>query len=236
MDGTIVRIAPVAVFAAENTREGAGPHRGGERRGPHHADASAQLLARRGNRCAAEADEHSLEPRPGVGRPPHEHVDHHRSPGSADRRVGSDYHDRRAAAAGGDRSAHRADDQELRAGARHPVGVQRHRLAAARQHHEPGVSQQRNARRPIGPAGAGRWGHELDRGEPPCGRRGQQRHRAATGIDQRGVRPRRGADGARRIGQRPPAVVAESVHAEQRGGRSGAGRPDPDSDCRPTTR
>ena len=120
----------------------------GRRRPAHDADAPAQLLEGRRDRHAAEAGEHPLESRPGVRRHADEHAHHHRPAGAADQRVGPDRHDRQAAAAGRDRSAHRADEQELRAGARHPVGLQRRRLAGARQHDRPGVPQQRNARRP----------------------------------------------------------------------------------------
>ena len=61
--------------------------------------------------------------------------------------VDADQHARQAAAAGRNRSAHRADESRLRARARRPVGLQRQRVAAAREHDESRVSQQRVTRR-----------------------------------------------------------------------------------------
>ena len=162
------------------------------------------------------------------GRPPDEHADHHRPSGSADQRVGADRHDRQAAAAGRDRSAHRADEQELRAGARHPVGVQRHRLAGS-------SATRRTWRFPTAERSAADWATQgparhVDRREPPCGRRGN----SAVGLQLGSVNGAFNLDVAlsalEELGQRPPAVHAEGVHAEQRRGRNGAGRADSDSD------
>ena len=70
-----------------------------------------------------------------AGRRAHEHADHHRpaATGSTTRQR-AHRHARPRAAAGRDRSAHRPDQQELRARARRAVGLQRPRRSGARQH------------------------------------------------------------------------------------------------------
>ena len=95
-------------------------------------------------------------------------------PRAAHDRDRPDHHARSRAAAGRDRSAHRADQQELRARARRAVGLQRPRRSGARQHDEPGVSQQRQ--RSAGRAAdAGTGG---DRPRTPADRRSTCRCRA----------------------------------------------------------
>ena len=139
-----------------------------------------------------------------------------------------DRHARQAAAAGRNRSAHRPDEQELRARARRAVGLQRPRLAGARQHDQPGVSEQRHARRTEPPGRAG-WNAAVNL--PGAGGA-----TSAVGLALGSVNGAFNLDVAltalEDIRQRPPAVDAARLDAEQRRGGDDAGRADSDSDRR----
>ena len=139
------------------------------------------------------------------------------------------HHARPCRAAGRDRSAHRPDEQELRARARRAVGLQRPRGPRARQHDEPGVSEHRQRAGPrrrhrAGPAGTRRTAVNL-----PVGAR-DQRRRSRARRRQRRVQPRRRAERARAVGQRPDSVDAARLDAEQRRSGDDAGRPDSAAD------
>ena len=144
----------------------------------------------------------------------------------------ADRHARPRAAAGRDRSAHRPDQQELRARARRPVGLQRPRRSGARQHDAPGVPEQRQPRRAASAARTGRRPAAADGGQP----RRRPARRARVGLALGSVNGAFNLDVALSAletqRQRPHAVDAARLDAEQRRGRNDAGRADSDSDRR----
>ena len=137
---------------------------------------------------------------------------------------------RPAAAAGRDRSAHRADDARLRASARRRSGAS---TAACR----PALGNTTGLAFPNSGSLTGRTGgiagpRRRARPASTCGvpRHERARHRARR--DQRRAQPRRRAVRARAIGPRPPALDAARLDAEQRRSRDDPGRADSDSDRR----
>ena len=136
------------------------------------------------------------------------------------------------AAAGRDRGAHRPDEQELRARARRPVGLQRPRRSGARQHDEPRVPEQRQPRRPD----RRRQGTGGARRSRPPSTSPRRRRPSAVGLALGSVNGAFNLDVAlsalEKQRQRPPPVDAARHDAEQRRRRNHAGRADSDSDRR----
>ena len=208
-----------AARRAYRRRETAAPQAGrrtGAGRQLRVIDQAAQLRARPKTAGAAD-QERAVGARHGAGRPAHQHADHHRP-----RQIGFQAPrtliatlDKRAAA-GGDRGAHRADEQDVRAGARRPVGLQRPRRSRR-------SATPRNLAFPnsgsIGGRGAGGVAGSA-RGTavnlPVAGR--AERRRPGARLDQRRLQPRRRAVGAREQRQRPAPVDAARLDAEQRRG------------------
>ena len=147
LDGTIVRIAPLGVLAEEEAqkRKLADEQALG---GELHVLTKTLSYAKAEELQAADHQERAVAARHGAGRHADQHADHHRPAGSAEHRRGaaSNTLDTRAAA-GGNRGAHRPDQQGLRPAARRAVGLQRPCRSGARQHHESGVPEQRQRRR-----------------------------------------------------------------------------------------
>ncbi len=110
-------------------------------------------------------------------------------------------------------------------------------VAGNRQHDEPGVPEQRFARRASGrPAGQrglrrSRQSQRRRGNRRQSGRAGsEQRRRPRAGLDQRRLQSRHRAVGARTLRQGPHPVDAAGHHAEQRRGRDHAGRADSRAD------
>ena len=133
VDGTIVRIAPLDRARRRRERSAASWRSAGATPASCATlDAAAQLREGRGDRGAAQAANVLSQAR-------HRRRSTPRTntliitdlPDRLDDATDADHHARQAAAAGRDRSAHRADQQELRARARRPVGLQRPRRSPA---------------------------------------------------------------------------------------------------------
>ena len=126
VDGTIVRIAPLAVLADEaGGSTQADRCQGAGRRAPR-PDLCVEL--REGRRPVAAAHEVGVvAARSDSDRCAHEHAHHYRPAGSPADRGDADRHARQGRAAGRSRSARRSDDPRLRPRDRHSVGAQRPR-------------------------------------------------------------------------------------------------------------
>ena len=233
LDGTIVRVAPLAVLAEEEKQRRKLAEEqalSGELRVSTRALNYAQ-----GGRSRAPGDQERADgTRHGAGRRADEHprplgpAARHRS-GAGDR-----YCARRSAAPGRDRGAHRPDLARLRAHDWRAVGA---RAAAW----PPELGNTTPLAFPNSGSLTGRTGRApgpsatptaVDLGiatgtirRRPCARRGERR-----------VQPRRRADRARARGARPAALDAAGRHAEQRRSRDHAGRPDSRFRRSPTTR
>ena len=123
VDGTIVRIAPLTRPGRRGDAEAQARRGAGAGRRPARATKTLSYAKAAGAGAAAD-QERAVAARHRAGRSADQHADHHATCAiglqtSLDLIADA----RQAAAAGRDRSADRPDEQELRAGARHPVGL-----------------------------------------------------------------------------------------------------------------
>ena len=148
VDGTIVRIAPNTVLKLEEDERKALVD--SQNDASQLGTLQRQLSYAKGEEVAQLLKSANVLTQAWAGerRSADQHADRPRYPEPVPRDHDAHRRHRSRAAASRDRSAHRADQQDLRARARRAVGLRRARGSVARQHDEPGVSQQRE---PHGP-------------------------------------------------------------------------------------
>ena len=236
VDGTIVRIAPNTVLKAEEDERKALAE--SQNDASQLGTLQRQLSYAKGDEVATLLKSANVlsQARTGQRRSADQHADRHATcPASFPRSPSTHRHARSRAAAGRDRSAHRPDQQDVRARARRAVGLQRPRRPDARQHDQPGVSRTTaaSAAAPAARRDRRRVDHgPADRGQP----RRRRRRTARVGLALGSVNGAFNLDVAltalESSRQRPPAVDAARDDAEQHRRRDDAGRADSDSDGR----